>query len=505
MDVIKSELNLHELYDSTVSGEGQVKTFVLDGQQRIQSLYCLFKGGILSKTGVVEDAFVDITSHEVDETTSQIFNVKFQLRDTLDHLPLFRIKDLTGKYIRKNAETISDEINTALDNILTEDGEQRRSREKIVRKNISQLRSILAEDRHFWVEELDGITNDYPYKTVLDIFVRVNSGGTKLDASDLMFSAMKEISPEIEEKLELMSDALTNGGINIEVETILKGILLVNGRGATVDPKKFSGAEGKALVQSIDNLWDTTYSFAFQALRDFIVSDLKIDNLKLIRSYNSLVPIFEYFYFNPTPTPVNKSRLKSYFYKAQLFSWFSSQTDGILDYLHNNYLKDCANQDFPVSDILEYFERRKKQVEFTRIVLSDHSLRYFLLHLLYTETHNTSAFNVKLKNNDPYIDHIYPKSKLSKTPFSLKASDINHIGNYRFVGATDNIRKRAEDPNTYFTTLKEARINIERHLLLRNYSDQPATLLMDQTTYESFRDQRTEEIYQILEPILNFQ
>ena len=30
------------------------------------------------------------------------------------------------------------------------------------------------------------------YKTILDIFVRVNSGGTKLDAGDLMFAAMKE-------------------------------------------------------------------------------------------------------------------------------------------------------------------------------------------------------------------------------------------------------------------------------------------------------------------------
>lgn len=505
MDVINSETNLHQLYDSNISSEGQVKTFVLDGQQRIQSLFCLYKGGLLSKTGAIEDAFIDITSHEVDETTEQIFNVKFQPRDTLDRLPLFRIKHIAGKYLRTNAEAISDEINTTLDSILNENDEEKRVREKIVRMNISQLRSIFAEDRHFWIEELDGMTNNYPYKTILDIFVRVNSGGTKLNASDLMFSAMKEISPEIEEKLELMSDALTSGEVNIEVETILKGILLVNDRGATVNPQKFSGIEGKALVQNIDTLWDSTYASAFQALRDFIVSDLKIDNSKLIRSYNSLVPIFEYFYFNPTPTPANKSRLKSYFYKAQLFSWFSSRTDGILDYLHNNYLKNCTNQDFPISNILDYFNRTKKQVEFTKSVLLDHSLRYFLLHLLYTETHNQSAFNVKLKNNDPHIDHIYPKSKLSKTPFTLKSSEINHIGNYRFVGATDNIRKRAENPDTYFLGLKRAMVVIERHLLLRNYSDDPTTLLMDPTTYEQFRDERTEAIYQILEPIINFQ
>lgn len=506
MDVINPEIDLHTLYEPNKSQEGVEKVFVLDGQQRIQTLFCLYSGKLFDKkTNTQLEAYIDITSSEINEQTNQIYNIEF-LNPTQQHpLPKFRIQDLISKYEKKSSEDISDEVNTILDGILNDDPNDRRNREKIVRKNISRLRSILTEENHFWVEELDGIANDYPYNTILEIFVRVNSGGTKLDASDLMFAAMKELSASIEENLENIALLLSNGSLNFEIEVILKSILLVNNRGATVNPKKFSGTDGKNLVEIIDKEWDTKFIPAFQALRDFIAIDLKIDNPKLIRSYNSLVPIFEYFYYNNTPNPANKTRLKAFYYKAQLFNWFSAQTDGILDYLHNNFLKNCANKDFPITDIVNYFSvNRKYRSNFDMNVLQEHPLRFFLLHMLYVETNSTSAFNVALKNNAPHIDHIYPKSKLFKTPFDLASDEVNHIGNYRFVGATDNIRKRAENPQQYFKNLMKDGKDIKKHLLVNSYSANPDLLVMDKATYIDFRDKRTAEIYNILEPKINF-
>jgi len=503
MDVVNPDVDLHTLYEPNKSRDGEIKVFVLDGQQRIQSLFSLYKGGIQGSSGI-EEAYIDITSSEVDEETGVIFNVVFKPANTVVPLPLFKIKHLTAKYDKKNSEDISDEINEELDTVLNDQDQQKKDRQRTVRRNIAQLKSILTEEAHFWIEELDGTSKQYPYNTILEIFVRVNSGGTRLDASDLMFAAMKELSAAIEENLEIISDTLSNGSLKFEVETILKGILLVNGKRATVSPKKFQGSDGKQLVHDIDHEWASKYVPAFEALRDFIANDLKLDNEKVIRSYNSLVPIFEYLFFNPTPTPANKSRLKSFYYKAQLFNWFSAQTDGILDVLHNNHLANSTGKDFPLSSILTYFQSRSKRTDFDKSTVLDHSLRYFILHLLYVETHNTSAFNVKMKNNQPHIDHIYPKSKLNKSPFSLRAVDINHIGNYRFVGATDNIRKRAEEPSAYFATLKAANIKIERHLLVSSFANDPSSLKMDQQTYLEFRDERTDEIFKILEPIINY-
>ncbi len=506
MDIINPDIDLHTLYEPNKSESGIEKVFVLDGQQRIQTLFCLYNGKIkdTSSTDNLE-AYIDITSEKIEEQTNQIYNVKFLKENTTQNLPLFRLKDLISKYEKKSAEDISDSINDDLDQILSENDSQKRLREKIVRKNISRMRAILKEENFFWIEELDGVANDYPYNTVLEIFVRVNSGGTKLDGSDLMFAAMKELSANIEENLENIAEQLSNGSLNFEIEVILKCVLLINNKGATVNPKKFSGQEGKDLVTRIDTEWDTKYNPAFQALRDFIVNDLKIDNPKTIRSYNSLVPIFEYFYHNISPSQPNILRLKSFYYKAQLFNWFSSQTDGVLDYLHNNFLKNCGNQDFPLQNILDYFATsRKYRTVFDRDVLLEHGLRYFILHFLYVEMNNTSAFNVALKNNSPQVDHIYPKSKLYKPPFNLARIDINHIGNYRFVGATDNLRKRAEAADSYFSRLKASNVDIKKHLLVDTFSQNPNKMAMDLQSYLTFRDSRTTEMFNVIEPKLNF-
>jgi len=506
MDEVDSEIDLSTLYNSQKTQNGVEKVFVLDGQQRLQTLFCLYNGSLKDeKTGDSLEAYITVNSEEPNPMTNQIHNVVFYPVGSVQPLPLFRIKDLLSKYNKWSNDDISDEINNALDSILNDADSDKKPRERIVRKNISWMVSILREDKHFWIEELDGVANAYPYKTILEIFIRVNSGGTKLDASDLMFAAMKELSPEIEANLEEISTLLSSGNLSFEIDTILKGILLVNDKGASVDQAKFAGTGGITLVQNIDDNWDLKYQPAFEALKDFIVTILKLDSEKVIRSYNSLVPIFEYLYSNPTPTPANKSRLKSFYYRAQLFNWFSSQTDGILDYLHNNFLKNCTGVDFPIADIVNYFEsKRHNKTKLDMATIADHSQRFFLLHLMYVESQGVSAFNASLKNNAPHIDHIYPKSKLQKASFSLPSSDINHIGNYRFVGATDNIRKRAEVPATYFTTLKNAGINIERHLLVLSYSITPTAMLMDLQTYIDFRTKRTDEIFKILEPIINY-
>jgi len=502
MEIISDLDDLHDLYEPLKSEEGIEKTFVLDGQQRLQTLYCIYYGKIYdTKTHNNLEAYIDITSSEVNADTEQIFNLEF-LAETPSNIALFRIKDVLTKYAKQNSEEISDLVNDLLE---TELGENK-IRARNVRRNISRIRSILKEENDFWVEELDGIANPYPYETVVEIFVRVNSGGTKLDASDLMFAAMKELSATIEENLEDIATQLSDNGLSFSIDTILKGILLVNGKSPNLTHKVFSGQEGKILVENIDRDWNEKYNTAFEALRDFIVTDLKINNSKLIRSYNSFVPIFEYLFHNPTPSPDNKSRLKAFYYKAQLFKWFSSQTDGILDYLHNNYLNNIGKANFPLESILQYFSsKRSATIVFDKKTLLDHNQRFFYLHLLYVETYSESAFNVKLKHNAPHIDHIYPQSKLKKEPIKLPMSEINHIGNYRLVGAMDNIRKNAEAPDSYFKRLKESKIcDIKKHLLVKKYSNDPALLILDKKTYLKFRDERFEQIFSILEPIINF-
>jgi hypothetical protein len=129
-------------------------------------------------------------------------------------------------------------------------------------------------------------------------------------------------------------------------------------------------------------------------------------------------------------------------------------------------------------------------------------LRSILLNLIYVDQMGSSPFDVKYKGNDPHVDHIYPQSML-RTKLGLVSADINHLGNFRFVGATDNIRKRAELPGAYFTRLKRAGTDVAKHLLLDDIARDPSRLVFDEAGYISFRDRRFERMWEILSATVN--
>ena len=60
MSVVDPEVDLSTLYDLNKSADGVEKVFVLDGQQRLQSMHSLFRGGMTSAGGALE-AYFDVT------------------------------------------------------------------------------------------------------------------------------------------------------------------------------------------------------------------------------------------------------------------------------------------------------------------------------------------------------------------------------------------------------------------------------------------------------------
>lgn len=411
----------------------------------------------------------------------------------------YRIADLLGKDERRNAGDLAESINEELDNILTEQGTDRKNRQKRVRSNVQQVVSLLREDKHFWVEELDGIAEEYSYKKVLEIFVRVNSGGTKLEASDLMFAVMKEEWDDVETRVESVVDMLRSStGLSFDKDFVLKCLVVAHGRGAELNPEKFNSTEGEKLLKEISTNWDQAEQ-AFQELTDFISGDLHLFSDKVIRTYGSFILLFDFLYHNPKPAEADRALMRGYHYKAQLFGWFRAQTDNIINALHTRVGKTLT--DFPIETVKKYFQERKAETEFSASNLADVRLRYIILNLVYSERFGKSPFAVRFKGNEPQIDHIYPKSSLIK--LALPTSSINVIGNYRFLGANDNLRKRAEEPASYFNRLKKLGIDISKHLLVQTYADDPSKLAMTVSGYDAFRQARTQEIEAICSRVVN--
>ena len=169
-----------------MSKAGIEKVFVLDGQQRLQTLYAIFFGAINSPDNQRAEAYFDTTSGTASDEQGLMYRLRFSPQPL--SLPWYRVADIIGKDTQRNAEELADRVDESLDVIgIDKSAEQSvspqdaKARERQVRRNMSQLVSLLREEKHFWVQELDGVASDFPYRRVLDIFVRVNSGGTKLD------------------------------------------------------------------------------------------------------------------------------------------------------------------------------------------------------------------------------------------------------------------------------------------------------------------------------------
>lgn len=491
MPAIDFDADLSALYDMNRSAAGIEKIFVLDGQQRLQTLHAIFRGGVCDDSSTIEEAYFDITAGDVEVDNGDILH-KLTFSSQPLELPMFRVRDLAEKYANGNPLNIADEINDLLEGKLDEKAEQRKLRERRVRANLQQLHSILNHDKHFWIDELDGIAKQYPYRRILEIFVRVNSGGTKLTAGDLMFAAMKEGWDDIEERVEQVVDLLNGGKLSIESDFVLKCLLLAHGEGAEIQTEKFYGARGETLIQHIEQTWDRAEK-AFQQLRDFIVHDIRVFSDKLIRSYNALIPIFDFLFYNPQPNETTRLLLAAYYHKAQLFNWYSSSTDSILNTLHFIVGKDNGGV-FPLNEIKKYFgASRGYSVELYESHLSENRLRAIILNIVYCDRWGSSPFDVAYKGNEPHVDHIYPQYML-RNRIGYGSTAINDIGNLRFLGATDNIRKRAELPESYFARLKQQGVPIDKHLLVSEYADNPLSLKFDTITFDTFRKKRRVEI-----------
>jgi hypothetical protein len=111
MTCVDWDIDLHDLYNDQKSAQGVEKVFVLDGQQRLQTLYALFNGQIAGDGPTAKrEAFVDLTAGESANEDGLIFDIKFASSPL--PLPHYRLRLLmendSSRNLRKRAEMPSD-------------------------------------------------------------------------------------------------------------------------------------------------------------------------------------------------------------------------------------------------------------------------------------------------------------------------------------------------------------------------------------------------------------
>jgi hypothetical protein len=495
MDTVRGDVDLHSLYDEQASQGDNERLFVLDGQQRLQGLRTLFDGAIESERGSRLEAWIDLTSGNRQDADGFWYGIRFA--DSQPGPAWYRIANLRGLHSKMSGPALGRQearrIEPSLDG--TPDKEATLDR---VQENTSSLVRTLKDDGVFWYDELDGVVGDFTYERVLEVFVRVNNGGTKLDGGDLMFAAMKGLSDEIEERVEELANQLCVGDLAFDKGWVLKAIVFALTGNAVLGPGLFAAPQGNDLMDRISRDWGKIEA-AFQQLHDLIRNDIGVATDRLVRSYVALIPVVDYLFNFPAPAPAQRQLIVGYFHKAQLFNWFSASTDQLLNGLHPKI--KSSNGAFPLEDIKTFFAGYRRDVELTRENIGNPRIRAMILNLVYREKFDTSLFESQFPGNEPHVDHIYPRARLK--PLGLSSAEINHLGNFRFVGAKDNIRKRAETPDSHFGRMQKAGVPVEKHLLVDPWATEPTRLKLDAETYAEFREARLGAILRIAQRIVN--
>jgi uncharacterized protein with ParB-like and HNH nuclease domain len=83
-------------------------------------------------------------------------------------------------------------------------------------------------------QELDSIDDPSLYQEddVVEVFIRANSGGTRLEKSDLLFSLLSASWEAADEKIEDLLESLNKHGFAFDRDFVLKTCLVLLGQKA---------------------------------------------------------------------------------------------------------------------------------------------------------------------------------------------------------------------------------------------------------------------------------
>ena len=200
-----------KLTDFYVPENRRSKMMVLDGQQRLQSLFIGLKGSYEGK-----ELYFDITSGQ--HAAPEDIRYRFAFKDSASSVwPWVKFKDIIFKNNKLDLQ-IAQELRSNADVELTDE------EWTAVQLNVARARQEFVNDDNITYQELDSIDNPDAYKVddIVEIFIRANSGGTKLGKSDLLFSLLASSWDEADEQMEELLSKLNTLGFDYDRDFVLK-------------------------------------------------------------------------------------------------------------------------------------------------------------------------------------------------------------------------------------------------------------------------------------------
>ncbi len=325
---------------------------------------------------------------------------------------------------------------------------------------------------------------------VLNIFIRVNSGGVKLSYSDLLMSILTaSFSSDIRAKMNELVDALKDKGFpNVEQDQVLKTCLLLIGKDTTFELKNFN----KNNVKEIEKNWEKITKSIYDAAK--LLGTFGYAGL-LGSAY--ILSSLAYFYFlNPKMDKNDKEQALKFVRNAQIMGYFSGSTDTKLSTIAHSIKEACTFEAFNHN----LAKHQTNPLKITNdaiegmVVFNSHFRVFPVLQILYPDlNYITTTF---------HIDHIYPKSKFKKENEKLDKDFYgceDYLYNLQLLEGQENIAKKDKDPEVWLKEECKNEQAIEEYKK-RNYID--PTLKLEWENIKEFREKREEAIIKTLKEVL---
>ena len=481
----------YKFYDNTKKKKLKL---VLDGQQRLQSLYISLYGSYQGK-----ELYFDVLSgQDSDDLAQEKYSFEFMGEAELKRWK-HREKTQGNKFGNvEDSESRKQHRVRVSDLFAMGPKERRKLTDDITQQlaladkdkmrlelNLAQFDYSLSKDPN--ILRVSTIDEDLPDTNpgrkseadILEIFVRVNTEGTPLSRSDLIFSMLKLNWKASAEDLPAFVKSINEGNsFALDTDFVIRCLFAVSDLGAKFDIE---------LLRKKQNVEKLRVNFseccsAIQSVIDFVQTHCWCANSKVLGGYNTFVP-FVYYAFHLKKHQIPNTQISNVRKALYLFGFarpFSRYADSrIAKFIKRELRPDDTGKKveaFPLGGAISrirYWEDISSVG--VKLLQANTTLTMYVVQEL-------AGAKIHYPPNVRELDHIFPRSVLREKGY--EEAEINHFANFWILAKGKNQNKSAQHPAKYFRDVDEK--ELDRALIDRD--------LLDYRQFRSFLSERTKLI-----------
>jgi len=433
--------NPPEIKNDAVKKEkvGWIKV-LLDGQQRLTTLYLLIKGQIppyYTKNDILHDPR----------------HLYFNLRTT--EFNYYQKQKMEGNPFWKQViDCFYNDFDafSLIESLHIEDSEEKLQIGKEVNNNLNRLRAI--NNIEYFVQP---VPQDAGIDKAIDVFDKVNSQGTKLTDAELVLTHIAGRWSQVRKVMKGQIEIYKKIGFNFSLDFFTRCIVIVLTGSALFE--KMTGEIYKKIDEDkYEEAWNNLVKI-FDYLIPILKQSAYLSGSDDVNTNNVFVPIIAYLANNEIRfIEKDKNEFLYWMFLASIWQRYSGQTDQRLD--KDVYL--AINSSHPVEDLVKEIEDQRGRIDIKTADLEGRGAAHPLHRMLYiiskfnkaTDWANGGSLQETL--GDYYSiqsHHIFPQSFLYKNGYDsenhLDKKMVNEIANRAFITRDTNYDLSDENPAEY--------------------------------------------------------